>query len=164
MIVAAPTRTTWRTVLAEAIGPGRCVVDVEGASGEWRLLLEQNGYVVSTAAAESSNAVVARHLVSRLRDPVKCVAEWVARLAPAGRIVLLESAVRRGPLGALLGRRNLLFPPRRGIESAAPFRHGLSPAEASLLLQAAGLCDIRSFALPVPPPLGVHYLVSARRR
>jgi len=164
MTVAIPTRATWRAVLAEAVGPARFVVDLDGAGGEWRQLLEQNGcFLLDAEHALSSplhGAVIARHLVSGAREPERVVAEWLGLLEPAGRVVLLESAVRRG----LLRRPGLLFPPRRPSDPRAPYRHWLPPADASLLLQAAGFVDIRCFALPVPPSVSIHYLVSARRR
>lgn len=164
MAVAAPTRTTWRAVLAEAVGPARFVVDLDGAIGEWRDLLEQNGCLLldPTQALGSPvhGAVIARHLVSRAREPERVLAEWLGLLEPGGRVVLLEGAARRG----FLRRTNLLFPPRRPVDPRAPYRRGLSPADASLLLQAAGFVDIRCFALPVPPSVAVHYLASARRR
>jgi hypothetical protein len=111
-------------------------------------------------AGSVHGAVVARHLVSRAREPDRLLAEWLGLLESGGRVVLLESAARRG----FLRRANLLFPPVRPKDPEAPYRRGLSPADASLLLQGAGLIDIRCFALPVPPSVGVHYLVSARRR
>jgi hypothetical protein len=164
MIVATPTRATWRTVLGEAVGAARIVVDIEGASGEWRELLEQNGCLAldptNGLRGPVHRAVIARHLVSRAREPERAIADWHGLLEAGGRIVLLECAGRRG----FLRRASLLFPPRRPFDSKAPYRSGLSPAEASLLLQAAGFVDIRCFALPVPPSASVHYLVSARRR
>lgn len=88
------------------------------------------------------------------------LADWLGLLESGGRVVLLESAARRG----FLRRPSLLFPPTRPSDPRAPYRRGLSPADASFLLQAAGFVDIRCFALPVPPSMSVHYLVSARRR
>jgi hypothetical protein len=164
MIATVPTTATWRTVLGEAVGPARVVVDLEGATGEWRHLLEQNGCLALDPAhglhRPVHGAVIARHLVSRAREPERLLADWHGLLEPGGRVVLLESAARRG----LLRRTTLLFPPRRPSDPRAPYRSGLSPADASLLLQAGGFIDIRCFALPVPPSVGVHYLVSARRR
>ncbi len=164
MIAATPTRATWRTVLGEAVGAARIVVDIEGASGEWRELLEQNGcFALDPAHALSGTihgAVVARHLLSRSREPERALADWHGLLEKGGRVVLLESGARRG----IFRRASLLFPPRRPCDPRAPYRGGLSPADASLLLQAAGFVDIRCFALPVPPSVSVHYLVSARRR
>ena len=164
MTAALPTHATWRTVLAEAVGPARFVIDLEGANGEWRNLLEQNGCLLVDPAhalvAPVHGALIARHLVSRAREPDRVVTEWLGLLEPAGRVVLLESVTRRG----LLRRPSLLFPPRLPPEPQAPYRHGLPPADASLLLQAAGFVDIRCFALPVPPAVNVHYLVAARRR
>jgi hypothetical protein len=164
MIAAVPTRATWRTVLGEAVGPARVVVDLEGATGEWRHLLEQNGCLALDPShglrGPVHGAVIARHLLSRAREPERVLAEWHGLIEPGGRVVLLESAARRG----LLRRATLLFPPRRACDPGAPYRNGLSPADASLLLQAAAFVDIRCFALPVPPSVGVHYVVSARRR
>ncbi|MCK6460981.1 MAG: class I SAM-dependent methyltransferase [Planctomycetes bacterium] len=164
MIAATPTSATWRAVLGEAVGSARIVVDIEGASGEWRELLEQNGcFALDPSHALTGaihGAVVARHLVSRAREPERVLADWHGLLERGGRVVLLESTARRG----LLRRASLLFPPRRPPDARAPYRNGLSPADASLLLQAAGFIDIRCFALPVPPSVSVHYLVSARRR
>lgn len=161
---ATPTRTTWRAVLADAVGSARFVMDLEGASGDWRHLLEQNGCVLldptRALAAPVHGAVVARHLLSRAREPDRVLAEWLGLLEAGGRVVLLESAARRG----FLRRESLLFPPMRPSDPGAPYRRGLSPADASLLLQGAGFIDIRCFALPVPPSVSVHYLVSARRR
>lgn len=164
MIVATPTRATWRTVLGEAVGAARVVVDLEGASGEWRELLEQNGCLALDPAhglgGPVHGAVIARHLLSRAREPQRVLADWHGLLEPGGRVVLLESGARRG----FLRRTSLLFPPRHPYDPRAPHRSGLSPADASLLLQAAGFVDIRCFALPVPPSVGVHYVISARRR
>lgn len=164
MTAAMPTRTTWRTILAEAVGAARFVVDLEGAGGDWRHLLEQSGcFVLDPERAWRGplhGAVIARHLVSRAREPARVVAEWLGLLEPGGRVILLESAVPRG----LLRRPNILFPPSRPSDPRAPYRRGLPPADASLLLQAAGFVDIRCFALPVPPSVSVHYLLSARRR
>lgn len=162
--VAPPTRATWRAVLAEAVGPARFVVDLEGAAGEWRRLLEQNGCLLldptDALSGPVHGAIVARHLVSRTREPDRALADWLGLIESGGRVVLLESAMRRG----FLRRANLLFPPARPPDQRAPYRRGLSPADATLLLQAAGLVDVRCFALPVPPSASVHYLVSARRR
>jgi hypothetical protein len=168
MAVATHTTATWRTVIGEAVGPARFVVDLEGARGEWRQLLERNGYVLLDPAhalrGAVHGAVIARHLVSRVRDPQRFMTEWLELLEPGGRVVLLESGVRRGTLGGLFQRPTLLFPPSRPFDPRAQYRRGLSPADASLLLQAAGYVDVRTFALPVPRSVGVHYLVSARRR
>jgi hypothetical protein len=162
--VAIHTTATWRAVLGEAVGPARVVVDVEGARGEWRRLLEQNGYRLLDPARALDGAVhgavVARHLVSRVREPQRIVADWLGRLERGGRVVLLECGARRG----LFQRPALLFPPSYRADPRAPFRRGLSPADASLLLEAAGYVDVRCFALPVPPSAAVHFLASARRR
>jgi len=127
-------------------------------------MLEQNGYLVLDPPAVPRGpihgAVVARHLMSRARKPQRMLAVWHRLLDVGGRIVLLESAHRRG----LLRAGKLLFPPRRAPDSRAPYRRGLPPAQAALLLEAAGFIDIRCFALPGPPSVGVHYLASARRR
>jgi hypothetical protein len=164
MIATVPTRATWRTVLGEAVGAARVVVDIEGATGEWRDLLEQNGCLALDPArglrGPVHGAVIARHLLSRAREPERLLADWHGLLNTGGRIVLLESGARRG----LLFRPSLLYPPRRPSDPLAPYRGGLSPADASLLLQAAGFVDVRCFALPVPPSASVHYIASARRR
>lgn len=164
MVVVKPTRTTWRAILGDAIGPAHAVVDIEGASGEWRRLLLQNGYFLLDAASAlrgpNHDAILARHLVSRVREPGRLLAEWIDLLAPGGRIVLLESASRR----TFLRRPQLLYPPRRRADPRAPYRRGLTPAFASMLLETAGLFDVRCFALPVPPAANAHYLASARRR
>jgi len=162
MLVATPTHATWRAVLADAVGPARFVLDPEGAGGEWRAMLEQNGHVLldPEPCAPLHGAVVARHLVSGMREPERTLRGWLELLGPGGRVVLLESAPRRG----FLRRPGRLFPPQRGPEPRAPYRRGLSPADASLLLEAAGFTGVRCFALPVPPSASVHYLASARRR
>lgn len=162
--VATPTHATWRAVIAEAVGPARVVVDLEGATGEWRHLLERNGCFLldptRPLGGPVHGAVIARHLVSRAREPERVLAEWLRLLDSGGRVVLLESAARPG----FFRRKSLLFPPQRPWDPRAPYRRGLSPADASLLLQAAGFVDVRCFALPVPPSASVHYLASARRR
>jgi hypothetical protein len=164
--VAIHTTATWRTIIGEAVGPARFVIDLEGARGEWRQLLERNGYVLLDPAhalrGAVHGAVIARHLVSRVPDPQRVVAEWLRLVEPSGRVVLLESG--RGARGGLFRRPALLFPPHRPPDPRAPYRRGLSPADASLLLEAAGYVDVRAFALPVPRSAGAHYLVSARRR
>ena len=127
-------------------------------------MLEQNGYLLlepdHALRGPVHGAVLARHLLSRAPEPERTVADWGALLEPGGRIVLLESAARRG----LLRRTNLLYPPRRPSDPRAPYRRGLTPSDAAFLLEAAGYVDIRCFALPVPPSASVHYLVAARRR
>jgi hypothetical protein len=162
--VTASTRATWRAVLGEALGPARYIVDLEGASGEWRTLLERNGCFLLDRAhvldGRVHGALIARHLVSRAREPQRMVAEWLDLLEPGGRMVLLESGARRG----FLRRPSLLFPPRCPPDPLAPYRRGLSPSEAALLLEAARCVDIRTFTLPVPAWASVHYMVSARRR
>ncbi|HEX5135478.1 MAG TPA: hypothetical protein VFY93_00770 [Planctomycetota bacterium] len=161
--VSGASRATWRAVLAEAIGPARHVVDLEGATGEWRHLLEQNGCFLlePTHALRGPvhGALIARHLLSRAREPERLPAVWLDLLEPGGRIILLESTHR-----GLFRKRRGLFAPKRPTDPLAPYRRGLAPADAALLLEASGYVGIRAFALPVPASASAHYLMSARKR
>lgn len=161
--VSGASRTTWRAVIAEAIGPARQVVDLEGATGEWRHLLEQNGcFLLEPKHALDGpvhGALVARHLLGRAREPERLLAHWADLLEQGGRVILLESARR----GLFRGRR-VLFPAKRPADPLAPFRRGLAPAEAALLLEASGFVGIRTFALPVPASAAAHFLMCARKR
>ena len=74
------------------VGAARFVVDLEGASGEWRDLLEQNGCVLleptRALGGPVHGAVVARHILSRTREPDRVLEHWLALLEPGGRVVL----------------------------------------------------------------------------
>lgn len=161
--IAGPVRATWRAVLAEMIGPARNVIDLEGATGDWRHLLEQTGcFLLEPAHALRGpvhGALVARHQLSRVREPERLPADWLDLLEPGGRVILLECAHR-----GLFRRRRVLFPAKRPTDPLAPYRKGLAPAEAGLLLEASGYVGIRTFALPGPASAGAHYLMSARKR
>ena len=90
---ATPTRATWQAVLGDAVGFTRFVLDLEGASGDWRHLLELNGCVIldptRALAGPVHGAVVARHLLSRAREPDRLLAEWLGLLESGGRVVLV---------------------------------------------------------------------------
>ncbi|MHC4550260.1 MAG: class I SAM-dependent methyltransferase [Planctomycetota bacterium] len=113
----------------------------------------------------SLDAVVARHLVSRLAHPHRALAEWLRVLRPGGRLLLLDSFPadrRRGGFLQRLGRtarERLLLPPPHPPHRAAPFRAGLRGEEMQTFLHLAEVWDLHIHALPASP----SYLVSGRK-
>ena len=105
---------------------------------------------------ESFDAVVARHLLSRLAEPHSALAEWLRVLRPGGRLVLIDSypAARRG----WLAPGSVLRAPPFPVQKGAPFGDGLRPNEARLLAALADVKDLSYYEIGKP-----HYLVAGRK-
>ena len=100
------------------------------------------------------DAVLVRHLVSRLELPHRALKEWLRVLRSGGRILLIDSfpAERRWWSGlhrklARTERERLSVPPPHRPQRRAPFRSGLPAAEARTLLRLADIRQIRTHEL-----------------
>jgi len=109
------------------------------------------------------DAVLVRHLVSRLASPHRALKEWLRVLRSGGRILLIDSfpAERRWWSGlhrrlARTERERLLVPPPHPPQRRAPFRSGLPAAEARTYLRLADVRQVRTHELAGSP----GYLVS----
>ncbi|MHC5049583.1 MAG: class I SAM-dependent methyltransferase [Planctomycetota bacterium] len=109
------------------------------------------------------DAVLVRHLVSRLDRPHQALKEWLRVLRSGGRILLIDSfpAERRWWSGlhrklARTERERLLVPPPHPAQRRAPFRSGIPAREARTFLRLAEVRQIRTHELSGSP----GYLVS----
>lgn len=115
------------------------------------------------AADGRFDAVLVRHLTSRLALPHRALKEWLRVLRAGGRILLIDSfpAERRWWTWlhrklARTERERLLVPPPHPPQRRAPFRSGLPAAEARTFLRLADIRQIRTHELAGSP----GYLVS----
>jgi ubiquinone/menaquinone biosynthesis C-methylase UbiE len=97
------------------------------------------------------DAVLVRHLVSRLTQPHRALMEWLRVLRSGGRILLIDSfpGDRRWWSGlhrkfARTERERLLVPPPHPAHRRAPFRSGLPAREARTFLSLAEVRQMRT--------------------
>lgn len=109
-------------------------------------------------APESYDAVVCRHLVWTLTDPVQAFSDWFRVLRPGGRLLIVDGDwVRQslpGRIRLALGRgwMRLFGPPPEKIDWAANdsimrqvhFRDGLRPGPLAALLEGTGFAGIET--------------------
>ncbi|MHC4931939.1 MAG: class I SAM-dependent methyltransferase [Planctomycetota bacterium] len=103
------------------------------------------------SADRSFDAVLARHMLSRVAQPHRALGEWMRVLRPGGRILIEESY-------PTAKRKGWLRPPPFPADRRAPFRSGLPREEAFTFLSLADLWDLRVYDLGAR-----HYLVRGRR-
>ncbi|MGF1667062.1 MAG: class I SAM-dependent methyltransferase [Acidimicrobiia bacterium] len=140
--------------------------------------------------ARGFEAVISRHVLWTLPDPVRALASW-RKAAPGGRLVLIDSMWGRAdPLqrvrevaGSVLDRvvrgsdgHHAPYPEE--LQESLPFGHGITPDELIELVEGAGWCNLRirrlrdvewAMAMELPrteAPLGVRpiYALSASGR
>jgi SAM-dependent methyltransferase len=104
------------------------------------------------------DAVLVRHLVSRLAFPHRALKEWLRVLRSGGRILLIDSfpAERRWWSGlhrrlARTERERLLVPPPHPPQRHAPFRSGLPAREARTFLRLAEVRQVRTHEISGSP-------------
>ena len=109
------------------------------------------------------DAVLVRHLVSRLALPHRALKEWLRVLRAGGRILLIDSfpAERRWWSGlhrklSSTEQERLLVPPPHPPQRRAPFRSGLPAREARTFLRLAEVRQVQTHGLSGSP----GYLVS----
>jgi SAM-dependent methyltransferase len=86
-------------------------------------------------------AVVERHVVWTLPDPVAALSAWRSTVAPGGRLVLLEGSWGGG--GPLVGAADALAKTIDRLEGRGDHHHAAYPADLSLPLQ--GLTSPRPY-------------------
>ncbi len=109
------------------------------------------------------DAVLVRHLVSRLAQPHRALTEWLRVLRSGGRILLIDSFPAERRCWSALYRRlartereRLLVPPPHPTQRGAPFRSGIPARESRTFLRLAEIRQIRTHELSGSP----GYLVS----
>ncbi|MHC4223880.1 MAG: class I SAM-dependent methyltransferase [Planctomycetota bacterium] len=137
--VTGVDRSRWRIA--------RCRASAGGRELDFRV-----GDPIALPAADGSfDAVLARHLLSRVAQPHRALGEWLRVLRPGGRVLIEESYPKAE-------RRGWLRPPPFPSHRLAPFRAGLPREEAFTFLNLAELWDLRVYDLGA-----THYLVRGRK-
>lgn len=168
-VLDAGAGTGFLSLLLAELGYDVTAVDVSSAMLE-RLRFKAASASLSVSVVEADatspprgpfDAVVERHLLWTMPDPIAALAAWRAA-APGGRLVLVESlwgssaqaldAVRVRARGALARARRT--PPAHHAEygdalrSGLPLAHGPTPAELIDLVVASGWGPVRMHRLP----------------
>jgi SAM-dependent methyltransferase len=82
------------------------------------------------------DAVIERHVVWTLPDPVAALTAWLGSVRPGGRLVLLEGSW--GGEGALAGAKDALSHAARRLVGGAEHHHGVYPPDVVAALPLSG--------------------------